>query len=195
MESYGINIKKPHKHIWRLTWAANYSFAVSEKEQTWFSWAFFSLRESGRTDRPTSCESTVRILLRHICFSRNARQTLRGSQVPSARHGDASHVSESPALRRLIHNVRPALSNGALVAFGDLTSLLTEGLQLGVLQEPQLQPSWAQIFFLGQDCFYTSAWATVAHMGKRIYKFIYLMSLLPVSSSCSRSYFRNCSPF
>lgn len=48
---------KPHKHIWRLTWAANYSSAVSEKEQTWFSWAFFfflsSAVERKWEDRPT----------------------------------------------------------------------------------------------------------------------------------------------
>lgn len=113
---------------------------------SFFFFFFLSVarRESGRTDRPTSCKSTVRILLRHICFSRNARQTLRGSQVPSVRHGDASRVSESSASRHLIHNMRSALSNGALVAFGDLTFLLTEDLRLGVLQGPQLQPSLAR---------------------------------------------------
>lgn len=110
---------------------------------------FFRERESGRTDQPTSCKSTVWILLRHICFSRNAHQTLRGSQVPSARHGDASHVSESSASRHLIHNMRSALSNGALVAFGDVMFLLTEDLQLGVLQGPQLQLSLARRLFGG----------------------------------------------
>lgn len=46
-------------------------------------------------------------------------QSLRGAQVPSAWHADASRVSSPSALRHLIHQMPSALSNNASVKFGD----------------------------------------------------------------------------